>query len=163
MIGVIDIEREARWLRAIARSNEDPIPRGIALRIRCGERDASRLLQRLYREIELVAPLLARDREVVQLAFSGAADATLSPQQRSELRRSLARNFTLADRIEPGGAPGAAAPAATALAMDVLGLGPGAISRFGGVSAINASDPDAYCRALDAGHLPVIECAAAPA
>lgn len=163
MISVIDIEREARWLRAIARSNEDPIPRGIALRICCGQGDASRLLQRLYREIELVAPLLARDREVVQLLFAGGADDALSQEQRSELRRSLARNFCLAEGIERGGASAAAAPDAGAQAMDILGLGPGASSRFGEVTAINASDSDAYCRALDAGHLPVIDCVAAPA
>lgn len=163
MIGVIDIEREARWLRAIARSNEDPIPRGIALFICCGQRDASRLLQRLYREIELVAPLLARDREVVQLRFSGGGDDGLSHEQRSELRRSLARNFCFAEGIRSGNAPGAVAPDARTQAVDVLGLGPGAVSRFGDVSATNASNAGDYCRALDAGHLPVIECVVAEA
>ena len=163
MGGLIDFEREARWLRAIARSNEDPIPRSLALCVCLGEQASRRLLERLHREIELLSPLLARDREVVRLSLVGGTARGLSAEQRHDLDRALRQNFCLAAAVTAETAlPVAPASAKSSPAVDVLGLGPGTISRVGNLIAHNAPTLDDYCSALDAGHLPVIRCTTAP-
>jgi oxygen-independent coproporphyrinogen-3 oxidase len=87
-------------LREVARaSNEDPIPRPLSLYVHvpfcfspcfyCGcnriiTRDLARgraYLDRLGREIALVAPLFDRDREVIQLHFGGGTPNFLDPAQ----------------------------------------------------------------------------------
>ena len=98
--------------RAIRASNEEPIPRPLSLYVHvpfcmspcfyCGcnrviTRDpaqASRYLERLYREIELMAPLFDCDRTVQQLHFGGGTPNFLDAAQMSELLESLSRHFS---------------------------------------------------------------------
>jgi oxygen-independent coproporphyrinogen III oxidase len=99
-------------LHASARaSNEDPIPRPLSLYVHvpfcmspcfyCGctriiTRDHNKsviYLDRLYREIELTAPLFDRDRSVVQLHFGGGTPNFLDARQMGELLESLGRHF----------------------------------------------------------------------
>ena len=100
-------------LRAAARaSNDDPIPRRLSLYVHipfcaspcfyCGchriiTRDrakAEAYLTRLYREIELTAPLFDRDRPVLQLHFGGGTPNFLDRRQMAELLESLAQHFS---------------------------------------------------------------------
>ncbi len=100
-------------LRDIIRaSNDDPVPRSLSLYIHvpfcespcfyCGctrviTRDhnkATLYLDRLYREIERIAPLFDRDRPLVQLHFGGGTPNFLDDREMSELLESLARNFS---------------------------------------------------------------------
>ncbi|HEX7916899.1 oxygen-independent coproporphyrinogen III oxidase, partial [Rudaea sp.] len=106
-------------LRGIARaSNEDPIPRRLSLYVHvpfctspcfyCGctrviTRDRSKAdvyLARLYREIELTAPLFDRDRPLVQLHFGGGTPNFLDAAQMAELLDSLAAHFSFSHEAE---------------------------------------------------------------
>ena len=53
---------EADFRHSIQASNQDPIPRDIVLQVRLEEQGAKAVLQRLYREVEILAPLLAWSR-----------------------------------------------------------------------------------------------------
>jgi oxygen-independent coproporphyrinogen-3 oxidase len=93
-------------------SNEDPIPRRLSLYLHvpycfspcfyCGcnrliTRDESKgesYRLRLLREIESVAPLFDRDREVIQLHLGGGTPNFLHAWQLRELVESLGQNFT---------------------------------------------------------------------
>jgi len=93
------------------RSNEDPIPRRLSLYFHipychspcfyCGcnkviTRDKQRgevYLRHLQREIERVAPLFDRDRDVVQLHLGGGTPNFLSPEQLGELVESIGSHF----------------------------------------------------------------------
>ncbi|BBD79368.1 oxygen-independent coproporphyrinogen III oxidase [Aerosticca soli] len=106
-------ERELR--AAIQASNEEPIPRPLSLYVHvpfcaspcfyCGcnriiTRDiakADHYLERLYREIGLIAPLFDRDRPVRQLHFGGGTPNFLDLARLGELMASLARHFNFAD------------------------------------------------------------------
>ncbi len=100
-------------LRAVIRaSNEEPIPRPLSLYVHvpfclspcfyCGcnrvithdVSKADRYLERLYREIELMAPLFDRDRPVRQLHFGGGTPNFLDLPRMRELMESLARHFS---------------------------------------------------------------------
>lgn len=144
---------EVEFRQAIAVSNQDPIPRDIVLRVWLGEQGADAVLQRLYREMEMLAPLLARDRRVVRLEFEGRGIDRLPQVARADLEESLARHFSLCS-LPRQGAMESADPAGH---CDVLGMGPGALSSFGPVTAMNTADPEAYCHALDQGRLPVVK------
>jgi oxygen-independent coproporphyrinogen-3 oxidase len=103
---------ETQLRGAIRASNEEPIPRPLSLYLHvpfcmspcfyCGcnriiTREAihaDRYLERLYREIELIAPLFDRDRAVRQLHFGGGTPNFLDLTQMSELLESLARHFS---------------------------------------------------------------------
>jgi oxygen-independent coproporphyrinogen-3 oxidase len=103
---------EAELRGAIHDSNEEPIPRPLSLYVHvpfcmspcfyCGcnrviTRDlgkADRYLERLYREIELLAPLFDRDRPVRQLHFGGGTPNFLDLPRMQELVESLARHFS---------------------------------------------------------------------
>jgi oxygen-independent coproporphyrinogen III oxidase len=103
---------EAALRAAIRASNEEPIPRPLSLYVHvpfcmspcfyCGcnrviTRDvgqADRYLERLYREIELIAPLFDRDRPVRQLHFGGGTPNFLDAVRMRELMESLARHFS---------------------------------------------------------------------
>lgn len=141
---------ETEFRQAILASNQDPIPRDIVLQVCLVERGAAAVLQRLYREMEIIAPLLARDRAVVMLRFEDQGLACLKESERNDLLQSLAQHFALAANAQ-------AAPAVDVESCDVLGLGPGAVSHFGDCLALNASDPATYCRSLDQGRLPVVD------
>lgn len=140
---------ELQLRRAIEDSNQDPIPRSIALQVALAPRGGEAFLRRLYREMEAYAPLLARDRQIVELCFAGAGLAQLPAAQRDDLLQSLAQQFAPARTVSHDGVPAAH--------CDVLGLGPGATSRFGRCEASNAPDLQRYCAAIDAGRLPVTE------
>jgi oxygen-independent coproporphyrinogen-3 oxidase len=96
-------------LRAvIAASNEEPIPRPLALDVRLrpcshaeGRAQLGCYLDRLYREIELIAPLFDRDRPVHRLQLGGEGAGALDLPAARELMESLGRHFsfsTLAQR-----------------------------------------------------------------
>ncbi|WP_426663955.1 oxygen-independent coproporphyrinogen III oxidase [Rhodanobacter aciditrophus] len=107
---------DERALRSVIRaSNEDPIPRPLSIYVHvpfcvspcfyCGcnriiTRDvgkADRYLERLYREIELVARLFDRDRQVTQLHFGGGTPNFLDVPRMQELMGVLARHFSFSN------------------------------------------------------------------
>ena len=104
---------DERALRAaIQASNEEPVPRPLSLYVHvpfctspcfyCGcnrniTRDvgkADRYLERLYREIEMLAKLFDRDRQVTQLHFGGGTPNFLDLPRMQELMGVLARHFS---------------------------------------------------------------------
>jgi oxygen-independent coproporphyrinogen-3 oxidase len=106
---------DERALRAVIQaSNEEPIPRPLSIYVHvpfcvspcfyCGcnriiTRDvgkADRYLERLYREIELVARLFDRDRQVIQLHFGGGTPNFLDAARMRDLMGTLARHFHFA-------------------------------------------------------------------
>ena len=109
---------EAALRQVIRASNEEPIPRPLSLYVHvpfcmspcfyCGcnrviTRDigqADRYLERLYREIELAAPLFDRDRPVRQLHFGGGTPNFLDVPRMRELMESLARHFSFSQQAE---------------------------------------------------------------
>ena len=102
---------ETQLREAASASNGDPIPRRLSLYVHvpfcmspcfyCGcnriiTRDFSRAntyLPRLYREIDLVAALFDRDREVIQAHFGGGTPNFLSTAQIGEVLDTLRRHF----------------------------------------------------------------------
>jgi len=102
---------DADFRRQVARSNQEPIPRRLSLYVHvpfcfspcfyCGcnriiTRDARRgapYAERLVREAETVAPLFARDRDVVQLHFGGGTPNFLDASALGGLVDSLGRFF----------------------------------------------------------------------
>lgn len=96
-----------------ARSNDALIPSPLSLYVHvpycfspcfyCGcnrliTRDLSkgqRYLERLYREVELLAALFDRDREVVQVHLGGGTPNFLSPEQLANLLACIGRQFNL--------------------------------------------------------------------
>jgi len=109
---------EAALRTFVQASNDDPIPRALSLYVHvpfclspcfyCGctrviTRDRSKAgvyLERLYREIERVAPLFARDRVVEQLHFGGGTPNFLDAAQMSDLMESLGRHFSFSRAAE---------------------------------------------------------------
>jgi oxygen-independent coproporphyrinogen III oxidase len=107
---------ETQLREAVAASNGDPIPRRLSLYVHvpfctspcfyCGcnriiTRDKGRsdgYLARLYRELDLVAALFDRDREVIQLHFGGGTPNFLSPAQLREVVDALRSQFRFAGR-----------------------------------------------------------------
>ena len=102
----------------VQRSNDDPIPRQLSLYVHvpycrspcfyCGcnrviTRDETRglvYLDRLQREIAMVAKLFDRDREVVQLHLGGGTPNFLAPRQLGELVDCLGRQFSFSHALE---------------------------------------------------------------
>lgn len=102
---------EAAFRDQARRSNADPIPRQLSLYVHvpycfspcfyCGctriiTRDLNRgrrYLERLIREIEGVATLFDRDRDVLQLHLGGGTPNFLRPSELDELLESLGRHF----------------------------------------------------------------------
>ncbi|HUB90434.1 MAG TPA: oxygen-independent coproporphyrinogen III oxidase [Dyella sp.] len=103
---------DEKALRSMIRaSNEEPSPRPLSLYIHvpfcaspcfyCGcnrfiTRDigkVDRYLERLYREVELIAPLFDRDRLVQQLHFGGGTPNFLDLPRMRDWMESLARHF----------------------------------------------------------------------
>ena len=98
------------------RSNAEPIPRSLSLYLHipfcfspcfyCGcsrviTRDRSkgeRYVERLLREIERVAPLFDRDRDVIQVHLGGGTPNFLHVAQLSRLIESLDRHFHFSNR-----------------------------------------------------------------
>jgi len=109
---------ETSLRRAILDSNEEPIPREISAYVHlpfclspcfyCGcsriiTRDRTRIggyLARLYREIETVSVLFARDRSLAQLHFGGGTPNFLDADQLVELIDALGRHFTFSRRAD---------------------------------------------------------------
>jgi oxygen-independent coproporphyrinogen-3 oxidase len=105
-------------LKAIAESNEDPIPRALSLYAHipfcfspcfyCGcnriiTRDADKkqaYLDNLLKEIRMLAPLFDHDREVVQLHLGGGTPNALNIGQLAELMKAFGRNFHFAPERE---------------------------------------------------------------
>ena len=109
---------EAALREAIRASNEDPIPRRLSLYVHvpfcfspcfyCGcnriiTRDLKRgeaYLERLKREIDMVAPLFEADREVIQLHLGGGTPNFLDPAQLQSLVDHLSSRFHFADAAD---------------------------------------------------------------
>lgn len=108
----------AELRQAILASNDEPIPRDISAYVHvpfclspcfyCGcariiTRDrgkAGGYLVRLYREIETVAALFARDRTLAQLHFGGGTPNFLDADQLVELIEALGRHFAFSRRAD---------------------------------------------------------------
>lgn len=89
---------EAAYRAEAARSNADPIPRPLALTLRVPGglpvgRQRSGYIERLMREIEQVARLFDRDRDVLAMRFEAAPDLTLQLRDVTALIGSLERHF----------------------------------------------------------------------
>lgn len=80
---------EAAWRTEAARGNAEPIPRALALRI-----VTSGDIERLLREIELVAPHFDRDRDVIAVHVDATVEP--SPARLETLFGSLERHFHFA-------------------------------------------------------------------
>src|SRR5690606_26352030 len=109
---------ETQLRSQIARSNDDALPRRLSIYVHvpfctspcfyCGcnriiTRDRRRgeiYLDRLQREIALIGPLFARDRDVVQLHLGGGTPNFLDPGQIGVLTGSLERQFHFSN--DPG-------------------------------------------------------------
>jgi oxygen-independent coproporphyrinogen III oxidase len=109
---------EANLREMAALSNADPIPRRLSLYLHvpyctspcfyCGcnrviTRDAAKgdaYVVRLLREIEMMATLFDRDRDVVQVHFGGGTPNFLRPALIGEIMDSLSRQFHLSRRAE---------------------------------------------------------------
>lgn len=102
---------ELQLKEAALRSNADPIPRLLSLYLHvpycfspcfyCGcnrviTRDLDKAIpyvERLIREIEMMAPLFDRDRDAIQVHMGGGTPNFLSAAQIGGLMESLSRNF----------------------------------------------------------------------
>lgn len=102
---------EVRFCDHVRRSNDELIPRRLSLYVHvpycfspcfyCGcnrvitrdPRKGERYVERLLREIQRVAPLFDRDRDVVQLHFGGGTPNFLPPAELGRLLESLDRQF----------------------------------------------------------------------
>jgi oxygen-independent coproporphyrinogen-3 oxidase len=109
---------EERFRAAALRSNAEPIPSDLSLYVHvpfcfspcfyCGctriiTRDRTRggfYLERLIREIGMVAPLFDRDRDVIQLHFGGGTPNFLDAGELAALIGSLGRHFHFSDRAD---------------------------------------------------------------
>lgn len=110
---------DERALQHVIRlSNEEPIPRPLSLYVHvpfcsspcfyCGcnriitsdKSQSGRYLERLYREIEMIAPLFDRDRPVRQLHLGGGTPNFLDIGSMAELMESLARHFSFSSDRE---------------------------------------------------------------
>ena len=106
-------------LRGVIRaSNEEPIPRPLSIYVHvpfctspcfyCGcnrvitsdKAQAGRYLERLYREIEMIAPLFDRDRPVRQLHLGGGTPNFFDIASMRELMESLTRHFSFNGNTE---------------------------------------------------------------
>ena len=140
---------EAQLRDEARRSNADPIPRRLSLYAHipycfspcfyCGcnriiTRDASRgerYVERLLREIEMLAPLFDRDRDVIQLHFGGGSPNFLRPAQLGRIIDSFAHHFSFgghADRdfsieLDPRFIDAADVAALAALGLNRASLG----------------------------------------
>jgi oxygen-independent coproporphyrinogen-3 oxidase len=89
---------EAAFRAEVARSNADPIPRPLALTVQipataAGARQRGGYIERLMREIEQVARLFDRDRDVLALHFDGGAGVAPRAHEIETLVGSLERHF----------------------------------------------------------------------
>lgn len=134
---------------AIARSNEEPLPRALSLYVHvpfctspcfyCGcnrviTRDLVRgpaYRRRLEREVDLIAPLFDADREVVQLHFGGGTPnflgndeiAAFVGQLRSRFRFGDARHADLSIEIDPRHADAATLRGLRGIGFNRISLG----------------------------------------
>lgn len=134
---------------AIARSNEEPLPRRLSLYVHvpfchspcfyCGcnrviTRDAARgpaYRQRLQHEIDRIAPLFAPDREVVQLHFGGGTPNFLPVPELAAIVGHLRRHFVFADErqadlsleVDPRSLAPDAMPGLRAIGFNRISLG----------------------------------------
>ena len=138
-------ERELR--QAISVTNDDPIPRSLSVYVHvpfcrsacfyCGcnrviSQDRARgeaYLVRLYHEVELIASLIDRDREVVQLHFGGGTPNFLSPTQLGEAVDTLRRQFRLSRSVD----------AEMSIELDPRALSPGDVSELAAIGFNRAS------------------------
>lgn len=142
-----------RW--AIRRSNEEPIPRPLALLIRVPAApypspvpgdpgDPESWFPCLEREFALHVAGVAPDRRLARILFEDP-DHRIDPSHRARLARIAVHRL----RGEPR------ASLTPLRLLDLIAVGPGAVGRVECCVARNLCDPVAYCEALERGHLPV--------
>lgn len=106
---------EAAYRSEVARSNSDPIPRPLAITLQMpvaqlASRERSGHVERLMREIEQVARLFDRDRDVIALHVEHGAGVTPQLREIEVLIGSLERHFhfgpatrrVFSIRLDPG-------------------------------------------------------------
>jgi coproporphyrinogen III oxidase-like Fe-S oxidoreductase len=147
---------EREFLVAIETSNGDLIPRPLSLHI-CLPICTDAYLARLERELDLVARLFDRDREVVRIEFDATAPERVPPAAKSELLSAMRRQFHFSSAVqEAAGNEGPGVPRCGAASdWDLLGFGVGAASRIGDRSFRNTADLPAWEQAIDRGCLAV--------
>lgn len=143
---------EREFLAAIDASNGDLIPRPLSLRV-CLPICTDAYLARLERELDLVARLFDRDREVIDVEFGATSLAPVPPAAKSELLCAMRTQFHFSYACQDAwrkNGPGTGSCAAGA-GPDRIGFGAGAASRIGDRVFRNTSDLAAWERAIDCG------------
>jgi oxygen-independent coproporphyrinogen-3 oxidase len=138
---------EERFRAAALRSNAEPIPSDLSLYVHvpfcfspcfyCGctriiTRDRARgglYLERLIREVGMVAPLFDRDRDVIQLHFGGGTPNFLDAGELAALIGSLGRHFHFSDRADRD----------FSIELDPRTLAPGDVGRLAALGLNRAS------------------------
>jgi len=138
---------EERFRAAALRSNAEPIPSDLSLYVHvpfcvspcfyCGctriiTRDRARgglYLERLIREVGMVAPLFDRDRDVIQLHFGGGTPNFLDVGELAALVGSLGRHFHFSDRADRD----------FSIELDPRTLAPGDVGRLAALGLNRAS------------------------
>lgn len=142
------------YRHAIRRGNDEPIPRPLALLLRVPAEpypapasgdpaDPDAWLPCLERELSLHAAGFAPDRRLARVLIEDP-DRRLDAARRARLAGIVVHQL----RGEPRAA------VMPFRLLDVIGVGPGAISRVECCVARNLADPVAYCGALARGDLP---------
>jgi oxygen-independent coproporphyrinogen-3 oxidase len=138
---------EERFRAAALRSNAEPIPSDLSLYVHvpfcfspcfyCGctriiTRDRARgglYLERLIREVGMVAPLFDRDRDVIQLHFGGGTPNFLDAGELAALIGSLGRHFHFSDHADRD----------FSIELDPRTLAPGDVGRLAALGLNRAS------------------------
>jgi coproporphyrinogen III oxidase-like Fe-S oxidoreductase len=151
---VITAERE--FVMAIEASNGDLMPRPLSLHI-CLPICTAAYLARLERELDLVARLFDRDREVIDIEFGATSLALVPPAAKSELLIAMRTQFHFSSAFQSAcceNGPGTGRCAA-GVEPDRIGFGAGAESRIGDSVFRNNSDLAAWQQAIDRGCLAI--------
>lgn len=168
----------AEFFHAIRQSNQEPIPASLCMSILLGDGAPARTAC-LLEEIALLGTLYDPDRELVRIQIDGVSAAVLA--QAPVLLLQVAKCFRLSrdcvltegDGLCPGpgdlrldwrslGEPRADREQGPAPATDLLGIGPGAVSRIGECYARNMPSEERYLERLQQGRLAIFECLHAP-
>ncbi|HUG03254.1 MAG TPA: hypothetical protein VML92_02370 [Steroidobacteraceae bacterium] len=147
---------EREFLAAIETSNGDLIPRSLSLNVSlpiCTDA----YVARLERELDLVARLFDRDREVVNIEFDATAPGLVRPNARSELLCAMRTQFHFSSALLEGWRDNGTGVGGcrTVSEWDRLGFGVGAASLIGDRIFRNSKVLSAWEKAIDRGYLAV--------
>jgi coproporphyrinogen III oxidase-like Fe-S oxidoreductase len=143
---------EHDFLAAIETSNGDLIPRALSLHVSlpiCTDA----YFARLERELDLVARLFDRAREVIRIGFDATAPGLVPPTAKLALLRAISTQFhfscALLNASRDNG-PGIGR-CTTVAEWDRIGFGAGAASRICDRIFLNTADHSAWEQAIDRG------------